>query len=300
MRKDIYIDEVLAKCEALKKSGIWPAEPILRPRAWLRNFEATDQYIAAVLLDKFNFYNEKLTDRLLISSYTSISDGLPKGPQASPGEILISAIANSLFTLVEGEHPNVTDSGYNFCRRARQVLRINENLIVTPIKALEHAVQGGAVVFLDDFIGSGDQFIKTWNRKISRTSPESFNDAQSIVNFEAIYLTLVATSYGLERIHNEVPTVAVCATHELGEANTYKEIRHAGVCLKIEIEEFLIKYASKLTPKERYIANNDRYKAFGYKERGLLFGFAHSIPDATLPIFWSPGINNWEPLIERR
>ncbi len=298
MREDVYINEVLAKCEVFKKVGIWPSEPLMRPNAWLRNFEDSDRYIAAVLLDKFNYYNETLTNRLLIASYNSISDGLSKGPQTPKSKDLVSAVSNAVFTLVEGENPNLTDSGYTFCRRARQVLRVDESLIVSPIDALTHASKGGTVVFLDDFIGSGDQFKETWERKISASSPISFKEAQTSTNFNAIYISLACTSYGLANINTIAPYVAVCSAHFLTEANTYKEIKHNGKNLRSEIEQLLHKYAPRLTPKESHMQQN-LCKAFGYKLRGLLFGFSHSIPDATLPIFWSPGTNNWEPLIER-
>lgn len=43
MRADIYIEGVLSKCDALKRSGLWAVEPDLRPSAWLDNFANTDE-----------------------------------------------------------------------------------------------------------------------------------------------------------------------------------------------------------------------------------------------------------------
>ena len=54
-----------------------------------------------------------------------------------------------------------------------------------------------------------------------------------------------------------------------------------------------------LAPDDDYIATDLDYVAFGYKKQGLLFAFAHSVPDATLPIFWSNGPDGWTPLLER-
>jgi hypothetical protein len=296
MRNDVFIEEVLRKCSAFKSATIWPPEPHLNPRAWLNNFDDDDKYIAAVLLDKFNFYNETLTNHLLISAYNSIADGLPKGPQAPSAHALQQALNSALFTLVEGEQPNPTDSGYNFCRRARQVLKVPEEYICSPEAALRHALQGNTVVFLDDFIGSGDQFLKTWNRQYPSVSNHSFATAQQTNNFIAIYIALVSTSYGLGEIHKHAPNVAVCVTHTLDDQSTFKGIKPAE--LQPKIANLLIKYSPRLQPKESYM-QYPAWKAYGYKERGLLFGFSHSIPDATLPIFWAPGNQNWEPLIER-
>lgn len=82
MRNDIAVNEVLEKCSVLKQAGLWLPEPKIRPRAWMSNFELQDKGVAAFLLDKFTFYSSSLTDKLLVSSFHSISDGLEKGPEA--------------------------------------------------------------------------------------------------------------------------------------------------------------------------------------------------------------------------
>ncbi|MCY1406353.1 hypothetical protein D9M71_216150 [compost metagenome] len=297
LRSDTQIQEILAKCDILKRANLWPPEPILRPRAWLENFDDQDSYVAAFLLDKFTFYNKHLTDALLIASYNSIGDGMPKGPAAPCAADLISSLSTAIITPVKGESPNPTDSGYLLCRKARQLLRLNDSFILETEDALQHAYQGKTVIFIDDFVGSGDQFITTWQAldKFGR----SFEMASHTTNFTAIYVTLVTTDFGLQNIHDNAPKVAVCATHIVERKSTILGVFDSNPHMRSPILKFLGKYSSRLTPAEDYIANNHNYLIYGYKERGLMFGFEHSIPDATLPIFWSPGTNNWEPLIER-
>ncbi len=60
------------------------------------------------------------------------------------------------------------------------------------------------------------------------------------------------------------------------------------------------KYSDRLTPQEDFIAGNVQWLRYGYHEQGLLLAFDHSVPDATLPIFWSPGKYGWTPLVARR
>jgi len=297
VRADVLIEEVLAKCDVLKRAGLWATEPLIRPRAWIQNFEQQDKHLAAFLLDKFTFYNKRFTDALLVSSFHSIGDGLPKGPRAPSRDELIKSLTTAVFTPVKGEYPNPTDSGYFLCRKARQLLGVTEDCILDTDDALSHAYRGGTVVFLDDFVGSGDQFISTWMRE---TGGRSFKDAKANSDFNAIYITLVSTDFGLENIYNNVPDVAVCVTHILENKSTFQGVVDGNPAMAAELFAFLIKYSPRLCPSEKYIANNSSYLAYGYKNRGLLFGFEHSIPDATLPIFWAPGTNGWEPLIERR
>ena len=37
---------------------------------------------------------------------------------------------------------------------------------------------------------------------------------------------------------------------------------------------------------------------YGFHDLGLTIAFEHSVPDATLPIFWADG-SNWKPLYRR-
>ncbi len=293
MRSDILIREALEKCEVLKKAGLWPNESRMRPRAWLDNFDDEDQSTAAYLLSKFTFYNNDLTERLLKASYQSIGDGLPKKPSNSGGN-LIDALESAILVPVSGEKPNPTDSGYLFCRKARQILRIPEERIKNLDESVEHAAKGDTVILLDDFIGSGDQFLKSWERIYNGHSLKSLIEKNY---FEAIYITLVSTDYGLNEIKINAPKVSVCCPHILYKESTVSHILDKNDSTSKKVKDLLEKYSPRLTPKDHYMCHPP-YLKYGYKMRGLMLGFDHSIPDATLPIFWSPG-NNWEPLIER-
>src|SRR6185312_13750854 len=174
--------------------------------------------------------------------------------------------------------------------------------IVDPAEALARAASGSTIVFLDAFIGSGGQFVRTWLSKRADKPPYNFEDAYRNRPFVAAYVCLVATDYGLRRLAGGAPGVAVSATHVLDESSTVRGIKPAGGSpdgdLANRVIDLLKKYAPRLSPEEDYMAP-ERYRIFGYKERGLLFAFSHCVPDATLPIFWSRGLGGWLPLVER-
>jgi hypothetical protein len=289
LRKDVFLEEVLTKCDVLKTCGVWSNEPKIRPRAWLSNFDPEDKEIAALLLDRFIYYSDEHTNSLLLSSYHSLGSTNNIG--------LVQQLPNAKFTLVTGEVPNPTDSGYVMCRKVRQILHVPDEKIVSPEEAAKHAQAGGVVIFLDDFIGSGDQFLTTWDRKYLN-GQLSFRDIMQNKAFLCAYVTLVTTDFGLGNIADRAPEVFVSAAHTITDKSTIKGIDLKGVS-KQQLDVFLEKYARRLTPQDDYIANNPIYKKYGYKQRGLLLGFEHSIPDATLPIFWSVGKNGWIPLVER-
>lgn len=296
MRSDVYIDEVLSHYDALKRAGLIPPEPKMRPRAWIKNFDDEDKLIAAKLLERFIYYDQRLTESLLKASFFSIADGLSKGPQAPSKQQLLQSLPSAIFTPVSGESPNATDSGYLFCRLVRQTLGVSESNILLNDKAREKAKEGATVIFVDDFIGSGDQFISTWQSNDS--SLQSFQSIQKRTNFQAIYVCLIGIKEGIQAIQSRVPSIAICVTHKIDKRSTLWGIRDANPELYSQFNALLNKYSTRLQPSENYMTQN-HYLLYGYKNKGLFLGFQHSIPDATLPIFWCRGTNNWEPLIER-
>jgi hypothetical protein len=295
MRVDVYVKDVLARCEALKRAGMWLPEPTIRPRAWIENFTPEDKILAAQLLERFVFYNQRLTDSLLTASFYSIADGLKKGPAAPSRHQLLQALPNAVFTPVSGEEPNPTDSGYFLCRRMRQVLNVEEAQIKATGEALQAAENGSPIIFVDDFIGTGDQFLTTWQ---DRRTGKSFEQIQHNVGFHVIYISLVGTETGILNINTKAPSVAVCATHKIDHRGTLWGLKTSNITLYNNIDSLLKKYTPRLTPREEYMHHRE-YLTYGYKNRGLFFAFEHSVPDSTLPIFWCRGTNSWEPLIER-
>lgn len=294
MRKDVYQEEVLSKCKAFKACSLWPIEPKIRPVAWLNNFEDEDKEIASLLLDCFIYYKSDYVDALLTSAYHSISD-LNIDLE---GTNIESFVSSAVFTIITGETPNLTDSGHIMIRRVRQILRIPEAQIVNLESAIKHAKNGGTVIFLDDFVGSGNQFIETWQRLYGRSDPQSFKSIFENTNFVSIYITLIAAEKGLVEINREAPSVYVSHAHVLTNKSSIFGIELRGIT-QIELDVFLTKYSLRLTPKEQYIARSPQFLKYGYHGIGALLGFEHSIPDATLPIFWAPGTNGWVPLVER-
>jgi len=224
-----------------------------------------------------------------------LADGLKKGPLAPTRDQLLAAITNAVFTPVCGETPNPTDSGNLICRRVRQVLGVNEDRIKNTQEAMRTAANGDPVVFVDDFIGSGDQFLSTWQ---DENSGHSFELLQQQTGFPTIYISLVGTESGIQNISQFAPSVAVCVAHKFDDRQTLWGLQTNNPGLFQQIDLLLKKYTPRLTPHEMYMLQED-YLTYGYKRRGLFFGFEHSVPDATLPIFWCRGRNDWEPLIER-
>ncbi|CAI3929024.1 phosphoribosyltransferase-like protein [Alteromonas macleodii] len=294
MRQDVFQKEVLAKCEALTRARIWPSQSDIRFRAWLNNFDEQDKGIAAFLLDKFTFFSDSYTDRLLKTVYDNLADQFPDFKDDELRELF----KRIKIAPLEGECPNPSDSGNLLCRKMRRNFRIPESNIVSPQDALSSAIEGELILFVDDFIGSGDQFINTWTRDYRDQFPTAFSYLRPDDGATFIVLTLACTKKGFQRIAEDASDVRVTACHFLDERSSVFDLS-SNYYSQADLEAFLDKYSYRLAPREHYIRENREFLKYGYHKLGLLLGFEHSIPDATLPIFWSPGTNNWTPLFER-
>ncbi|WP_434300030.1 phosphoribosyltransferase-like protein [Corallococcus exiguus] len=291
------------KCEALKRSGLWKKEPRIRPQAWLRNFEDDDRATAALLLDRFTFFSDEVTDRLLRSAYASLIQSLAPAPTPTNSRWLkYNQLINSAYiTRTEKEEPNPAESGNLFCRKARQVLRLDGEKIIDPAPAILEAAHGRPIIFIDDFIGSGEQFIKTWHRPYRKDHPKSFDDAFKVSSFNTYYVCPIATVYGALRIGNAIPQTNIHAAHTLD----YKHSLHPEtICETAEQSDIAKKIdllIKKYTPRilvDDYL-QRDTYPQYGFHNLALTIAFDHSVPDSTIPLFWAKGGPLWAPLIER-
>jgi hypothetical protein len=283
----------------MKDCGLWPAEPKVRPAAWLQNFEDDERPVAAVLLDHFVFFGGAAVDRMLLSGFRSLHDRVNQRRGRTAASNLLAA---AVFTAIEGERPNLTDSGHLFCRKLRQIVGLPDARFANPEEAIEAAAQGTPVVFLDDFIGSGDQFMSTWERQYRHVQPRSFADAYATKAFDAYYLSLVATETGRDRVAQDAPMVWLQVNHVVGPVYGIASTPRTPFLPDIEditqrIEQLLAKYESRLIVPH-YLGTPESRK-YGFERLGLQIAFDHSTPDATLPIFWAEAGANWTPLVRR-
>jgi hypothetical protein len=304
---ELYVNRVLARCESLSQAQFWTRdEPLLQPRAWLNNFEEDERPTAAALIETFSFFNELQTTRLFqrslrqMLSARSQASGDPETRRTDCSSFLGEAV----FTPVEGESPNPSDSGNFLCRRVRQILEHpDDSQIMTPDAAVEAAKQGKPVVFVDDFVGSGNQMKDTWRRVHAGTAAGSFENLAASRSIDVSYVSLVATKTGLTNLTTVAPQLHVFSAHAVDGRDRFTESLQRIADPPVPTEDLLTsaddllrKYAPMLVLPP-YLVGDAR--AYGFHNLGLSIAFNHSVPDATLPIFWAPGTGDWTPLRRR-
>jgi hypothetical protein len=160
---------VLEKCKNSLDFQLWPIEMEAQIEPWLSNFRPEELEHAYHLLNSFLFFSERMVKHLFLSAVNNLSSRIRKPGRTMSGERSAwrSLFDSALITQVTGETPSPADSGYLFARYARDFLGFDESQIVSNEDALRVLVSGNPrpIIFVDDFAGSGQQFVRMWMRE---------------------------------------------------------------------------------------------------------------------------------------
>ena len=302
-----YLNRIKLKTEALARAGIWPSNDPGRvcPIPWLANFAKSDEVTAAALIDVFVFFPDEQVTQLLRRALTRLFQtfGGTDRSVANRMNRISSQLSRTLFVPVEGEDPNPTDSGNYICRRVRQTLELPDSNIATPTAALKRYIADDkAIVFVDDMVGTGNQMHNTWNRPYTSDAPQSFRHAFDRVKRDCYYICLACSSEGRSKM-TSLPGLELISAHDLEDRDQFHAAlaripdHPAGSGLQAAIDALLKEYATRLNLPS--YMRRDKFPLLGFGNLGLTLGFQHSIPDATLPIYWASGAASWTPMSKR-
>ena len=302
MTPELNEEFVLTKCKFFASTQIWPLRNKLDPDGWLSNFEQADRRMALQLLNSFMYFSDDLLDRMFVSAIQGLSRIVTTN-HASVSQRTTewwSFLNDAIVTFPTGEKPFVGDSGHLFVRRARDLVGIEEERILPPEKALSLARTGqcSAVVFVDDFVGTGLQFSKTWNREY-RDASESFNSLMQSQSFRAFYCPVFCTRYAIENALLSVRNnVHICPAHWLTDRHSVFSDDSVWwpEALKPHVHEFISKYSSQIGLPDT--GGYDTRDWQGFHQLGLSIAFRHCCPDATIPLFDTTE-GGWTPLWRR-
>lgn len=292
-------EALLSQCRYLHDLRLWTHVPTPRVERWLGNFLPDELPFAEALLEAFVYLNDEMIDRLFASAFHNLSGGdLGSGASYASRQADWQRFRDDVhITHVTGEEPNSSDSGYAFARRARMSLLVDQSHIFPPDEALRQQLVAGPtpLIFVDDFAGSGNQFLETWTREIViGTTKRSFAGmAQAGLLGPVFYCLPVTTSYAVDRLAVHAPKVYVRAAHVLSE--NYGA-GHTNSLL----------FPPTLLPDKDAFLQQVSARAFGIKEDplgfhslGLALAFEYGPPDASLPLMWKES-SSWTALVPRR
>lgn len=231
---------------------------------WLLNFEDDrDRLIALNLLDKLGYVPYAQLKSISTNLYRKIMTKLKNIP-----------IEACIFCNIG----DVTSSSTQIVGLFQQENGISKNLFVD-FKELDRINDKKILLLLDDFVGSGNAFVKWFG---------SSKGSALLDRFEKVYLcVLTAFDKGLKEIKNQTGIETIFGfKYELKEMVLKSD--QFSPNQKSEIKRLMLKYKEHFPEKALW----------GYDNCQLLVAFETNIPNNTLPIFWSE--KNWKPLIKRK
>lgn len=282
---------LLESRQIFSELDFWPPQRAeINPTGWLEQFEESDRAIAEELLESFVFYNRRHTEQLFTSALLDLSHTAYAG--ATPADEWIRYRNNVLVSFPGTEDQNPTDSGHEFARIARKKFGLPQDNIYRPaelVRQLSKREESVSVLFVDDMLGSGDQFLECWGEIIYvDESPTSLEEELTRLDARVDFAVAVATANGLNEVKEHAPMVSVAAGSLLDpEASARHPLTRAVSHPHLaNLEPFLTKYAER--------SGLAREDIWGHGEAGTTIAFDHGVPDTTLPIFWRS--ENWTPL----
>ena len=288
---DLTREYLIGKCEYFSSIGIWPRKDVLDPEGWLGNFKPQEVDHALYLLNAFTYFATDLVRQIFSTAIRTLGRLMNK-------EQWKEFLSSMIVTLVTGEDPNVTDSGYGFTRKARS-FGIPQARIMSPEQAFDQIQQDflGPVVFVDDFVGTGNQFIETWCRTL-RTPNKSFRAQAPASQAQFFYCPAFCTQLGWNRISRACPEVTVSPGVFI--PSNYGALASDSIVwpshLRDTAEDFLRTASARAGIADTGGKKPEDWR--GFASLGLTIAFEDSVPDATLPImYWAD--KGWRPLIRR-
>jgi hypothetical protein len=294
---------VIANCERLVDLHAWPPTK-LDVDGWLANFSGGERTFAAHLLNNFMFFSDRTVEALFSAAFHGVSNSLRAGwpPFSSGMHVWNSFLDSVIITFAQGEIANVTDSGHIFARKARKMFDIPQVRVMDPDKALAKILRGfrGPVVFVDDFVGSGEQFVSTWTRarNLDGVGLHSFAELATLTppaDNHIFYCTAIMTERGYKRLGSDCSAVMLSAGNII--PGNFSLVAADSVLWPDSFRQDGINFIQTVSQRIGLPSDGSEDDWRGFDKLGLGLAFEDSTPDATIPLFhWS---KQWTPLVRR-
>jgi hypothetical protein len=270
----------------------------------MSNFDDAERPFAARLLEGFTFFSNELVTAMFRTVFKNLSQVVLRNRSnylAAANE-WASFVDSVIVVRVAGQVTSEADSGYIFTRLSRDVLGIAEERLMSPRIALESLRKQPHqnVVFVDDFVGTGEQFVEMWERVHQLSdSWASFKSLALTSGAESIgfyYVPLICAELGRSHIAEKCPQVKLLPAHLL--VPSYSALAADSVIWREDMAVTGPKFIERASDRAglRDLDGNEGCWR-GYRRLGLALSFEHGAPDATLPIF-TVANGNWKPLIK--
>lgn len=286
--------EITEARDFLSRILVWPKQRQVHVHAWISNFEdAEEREVAHALLDAFVHINNDHREAALVSTVKSLSTRAEFGMGEVRREQWEKFADTAIASIPLSHAGDGAASGYQFLRIARKIgfaKYVDSEYLV---RELLSAGEPLPILFMDDITGTGNQFIRNWQRVYTSPSGRSsLKNLKADGRIGSVYFApIVATEEALERIESETgvvvhPTYVLSEDYSASSSNTR--------LVPSRLRESLLELAVKYAPATRA----DQDGPLGYQDQGLAISFSEGSPNNTLPILGSvTESESWKALL---
>lgn len=276
---------------------------------WLSRFkgnedtEPSEKLHALYLLSHFSYFNSSLMKVLLKSlfrdliQYPVITKARRKNKNSLEWSELENDYNDSMKRIKIVGIGNPSESGTHLLYYFRQENELPVDMFISTHEIFsiepdgqEKLIDVDQLIFLDDFCGSGSQAVRYSKNLLSKI-------VKIDQKVRLSYFPLFATSKGLNYVKKRAIFHDVATICELDPS--FASVDKFSRYFKEQFEGIDKDFAFQLC--KNYGNRLEPSCPLGFKNGQLLLGFAHNIPNNSLPIFWSDGRGDllWDPVFRR-
>ncbi|MBO4875642.1 MAG: hypothetical protein J5542_10095 [Bacteroidales bacterium] len=282
---------------------LWPLRENLNYEQWLENFsDGEEKEIAQRILDFFIYIPDGMINQMLSTVIGKCGYIFKKkwGDSWSDEDFK----NNCWYSLMPGEELSITDSGYGFNHKLKNIIHIPENRFVKYEELYQKLAssENQNVILVDDFVGSGHQAIVAWTREEDNNDKKRKSFQEIVIKNKhcVIYAPLIVNEMGYKLITSKCKKLNLVYIYRLDEK--YSIFNKNCPCWNGDLNLYN-KAVDLITNKSNMLGiPNDKKKPNyykGYKKQGLAIAFEQfGMPDACPPFFyWET--ETWKPLIKK-
>jgi len=269
--------------------GIWSGIERHRFDNWCQQYETDEEKVILALLLRQLVYRSKEQVKSLL--HQAFDKGIPQklyeitGDESVFEEMKMFKLhskypSNILIVPVIRDFEPPTKSGPLVARLLKKMININDKMMKWPwnLGDLENIE---TIIFVDDFVGTGDQFLKFCDHHIK---PDVFNKQ---INF--LYSPITANKEGLDNIISTRPDIKVCPIEVVSNENNFFTSAKNEYSLSddevIELDTFYLDFMKKIELNK--IGGKKGKMLKGYDGLALTYAYEHGTPNGSLPLLWA-------------
>jgi len=242
-------------------------------KKWLEQFDLVDVYAAELFLQSLVYVSFSDFEKSIQSQVEAVVDYAQKDNNTCVAIFTVSKSLQNSFN-VDKEVKPANDSSGRVGHALKNIeRRLGGRVEVSPRKDSMIKKKVRHVIYVDDFIGSGDRFVKFWRRHV----PKSVKSWVSGGYCDVWVISHTAHKSGIDRIVKKISAI------DYSRVKSQNLIESSQLLRNDKIKNLLIKYGSR---------TNKEGASLGYGSNCSPVVFQYGCPNNAPAILWANGKPN--------